>query len=91
VDMSPPKMQKIIEGMKAKVSELQTTLHGFVLSDDNGRPIGLWYSILKARTSLRINDDGTVRIDTPDLDTYESREGDSLRDRTSEPGSQRRY
>ena len=91
VDMSPPKLQKIVEGMKTKVSELQTTLHGFVLSDNNGRPIGVWYSILKARTFLRMNDDGTVRIDTPDLETYEGRGRDSLRDHKVGPGTPRSY
>ncbi len=44
--------------------------------DNNGKPIGVWYSILSAQTFLRMNDDGTVRIDTPDLDTYEKRGGD---------------
>jgi hypothetical protein len=91
VDMSTAKMKEVVDGMKAKVSGLQMVLHGFALSDNSGRPIGVWYSILKARTSLRMNDDGTVRIDTPDLDTYESREGDSLRDRTSGPMMPHRY
>lgn len=77
--MSPPKMQEIVEGMKTKVSELQTVLNGFKLTDEKGRQVGIWYSILKARTFLRMNDDGTVRIDTPPLDTYESHEGDSRR------------
>ncbi len=41
------------------------------MSDDKGRPIGVWYSILTARTFLRMQENGTVRIDTPELDTYE--------------------
>jgi len=76
--------------MKAKVSELRSLLHGFALSDNNGRPIGVWYSILEARTFLRMKDDGTVRIDTPDLYTYESRDGDSIRDRHLGPGAPHR-
>jgi hypothetical protein len=79
VDMSPPQMKAIVDAMKSKVFTLFTTLHGFTLTDNNGRPIGIWYSILKARTFVRINDNGTVRIDTPDLDTYES--GDRERER----------
>jgi len=91
VDMSAVKMKEIVEGMHAKVSELQTVLHGFELTDNNGRPIGVWYSILKARTFLQINDDGTVRIDTPPLDTYESRDGDLRRDRDPGPAIMHRY
>ncbi len=41
------------------------------MSDNNGRPIGVWYSLLRARTFLRMQENGTVRIDTPDLETYE--------------------
>ncbi|MHB8910093.1 MAG: hypothetical protein ACYDAA_14570 [Syntrophales bacterium] len=88
VDMSPPKMEQIVEGMKTKVTEIETVLSGFTLTDDNGRPIGIWYSILNARTFVRMNDDGTVRIDTPPLDTYESFGGDSPR---LMPGGMHRY
>ncbi len=88
VDMSPPRMQEIVEGMKTKASELETVLSGFTLTDYNGRTIGVWYSLMKARTFLRMNDDGTVRIDTPPLDTYESSGGDSPR---LLPGGMHRY
>ena len=84
VDMSPPKMQEIVEGMKTKVSTLRTALHGFTLTDHSGRPIGIWYSILEAKTLVRMNDNGTVRIDTPALDTYESG-GDPERERMGGP------
>ncbi len=85
VNMSPPKMREIVEGMKTKVSVRPMVLYGFTLTDNNGRPIGLWYSILEARTFLRMNEDGTVRIDTPDLHTYERAGGDSLHDRDVAP------
>ena len=85
VAMSTTKMKEIVEGMKTKARELMIFQYGFEMSDNNGKPIGVWYSILSARTFLRMNDDGTVRIDTPDLDTYEKREGDGRDsgDRTS--------
>ena len=49
-----------------------TSLHGFVILDDKGKQIGVWYSILKATTksSVRMKDDKTVLIDTPDIDTW---------------------
>ena len=55
----------------AKADEYRLVLHGFDMLDDKGRPIGVWYSIMTARTLVRMQEDGTVRIDTPDLETYE--------------------
>jgi len=76
VEMSTAKMKEIVEGMKTKAFEHHQFQYGFEMSDPKGRSIGVWYSILTARTFLRMNDDGTVRIDTPDLDTYEKGVGD---------------
>jgi hypothetical protein len=52
-------------------------LYGFNLLDPHGAPIGIWYSIQTARTCLQIRDDGTIRIDPPDLDTYQQLDGDT--------------
>ncbi len=71
VQMTPEKMREIVEHMKTKAFEYDERQYGFEMSDDTGRPIGVWYSILTARTFLHREADGTVRIDTPDLDTYE--------------------
>lgn len=71
VTMTPAKMKEIVEFMQAKASEFRLFQHGFEMSDDKGRPIGVWYSILTAPTFVRMQEDGTVRIDTPKLDTYE--------------------
>jgi hypothetical protein len=74
VAMTPELMKEIVEHMKTKAFEFTEIPHGFEMSDDKGRPIGVWYSILTARTLLRMEENGTVRIDTPDLDTYDKRE-----------------
>lgn len=66
VDMSPVKMREIVENMMDRVFIRKPSLRGFAMSDNSGRPIGVWYSTLEARTFLRMNEDGTVRIDTPD-------------------------
>ena len=81
VNMTPEMLKELIRGMKAMVFARGTDLHGFVMSDNNGRPIGFWYSVLQARTFLKINSDGTVRIDTPPLELYEIGEDRSMRDR----------
>ncbi len=71
VAMTPEKMKEIVENMKTKAFDYHQFQYGFEMTDDTGRPIGVWYSILSARTLLHREEDGTVRIDTPDLDTYE--------------------
>ena len=71
VTMTPTRMKEIVEYMKAKAAEYRLLQYGFEMSDDKGRPIGVWYSILTARTFLRMKENGMVRIDTPELDTYE--------------------
>lgn len=78
--MTAEKMKKIVDNMKTKASRHNLFQYGFEMSDDKGRPIGVWYSVLSARTFLRMNEDGTVRIDTPELDIYERLERDSSAD-----------
>jgi hypothetical protein len=71
VTMTQARMKEIVEHMITKAAEFRRYQYGFEMSDDKGRPIGVWYSILTARTFLRMQENGTVRIDTPELDTYE--------------------
>ncbi len=80
VTMTPAKMKELVEDMKTKAAEYRLFQYGFEMSDDKGRPIGVWYSILAARTFVRVQEDGTVRIDTPKLDTYERFEVETDRD-----------
>ncbi len=74
VDMTPAKLREIVTFMRDKAAtvNLMTSLHGFVILDDKGKQIGVWYSILKATTksSVRMKGDKTVLIDTPDIDTW---------------------
>jgi hypothetical protein len=76
VEMSTAKMKEIVEGMRKKASEHNLFQYGFEMSDPKGRSLGVWYSILTAHTFLRMNDDGTVQINTPELDTYIKLEND---------------
>ena len=74
VDMTPSKMKEIVTFMKDKAAtvNLTTALHGFVIFDDKGKQIGVWYSIFQAMTNaaVRMTGDKTVQIDTPDVDTW---------------------
>lgn len=75
--MDPKTFKEVVESMKNKASERFHYLYGYEMLDPQGRPIGVWYSLPTARTCVRILKDGTVRIDTPDLDTYDQMNGDS--------------
>lgn len=74
VAMSPAKLRETVGFMKAKAAEYHQYPRGFDLIDTQGRKIGIWYAILQARTFLRFEEDGSVMIHTPDLETYEKLE-----------------
>ncbi len=85
--MTAAKMKEIVDSMKTKASQHNMFQNGFEMSDNNGRPIGVWSSVLWARTFLRMNEDGTVRIDTPPLDVYERLENDAAVDSSDLEGA----
>ena len=70
VAMTPGKLREIVGFMKAKAHEFGQFPHGFDLIDTGGKKIGFWYSIFTARTFLRFEEDGTVMILTPELETF---------------------
>ena len=70
VEMTPERMKQIVEQMKVRAFDFYQHQYGFEITDNEGRPIGVWYSMLEARTFVQMKEDGIVRIDTPDLDTY---------------------
>lgn len=71
VEMTPLTMKELVGGMQTKAFGLGLYLYGFELTTPDGSPVGSWYSIPTARTLLRMNEDGTIWIETPDIDTYE--------------------
>jgi hypothetical protein len=81
VEMTPKVMKEIVDHMKARASQLMQSPRGFSLVEDQGRMIGVWYSMITARTFLQMKKDGIVRIDTPDIDTYDKFERDRDRGR----------
>jgi hypothetical protein len=64
-------LKRFVTDMQSRASWSNDFIHGFVILDQEGRPIGVWYSLLSARTAVRIKDDGTVAIPPPALNTYE--------------------
>lgn len=72
VEMTPEKLRELVQDMRFKVKTLRWNmiLHGFVMFNDKGKQIGVWYSIVEAKTFLSIKDNHTVIIITPDINTY---------------------
>jgi hypothetical protein len=74
VEMTPKKLRELVTDMKDKASTVNygMPLYGFIMFDDKGNQIGVWYSILEAKTFLKMKDNRTVIIYTPDIDTYDN-------------------
>lgn len=72
---TPESFRDMILHMQEKAQEYREFQHGFIMSDDKGRPIGIWYSILKARTFTQMGEGNKVRVYTPDLMLYQSGPG----------------
>jgi hypothetical protein len=76
VEMTPKLMKELVNQMKARAYQFVQLPLGFNLVDNTGRVIGVWYSLITARTFIEMKKDGIVRIDTPDIDTYNKFEYD---------------
>ncbi|MCE5263801.1 MAG: hypothetical protein LLG97_09745 [Deltaproteobacteria bacterium] len=74
IAMTPAKLREMVYLLQAKAREFHQYPYGFDLLDPTGKKIGFWYSIILARTYLRFEGDGTVMIQTPELETYEKLE-----------------
>ena len=60
-----------VRGMQLRAAELSMTQYGFVMKDDQGRPIGIWYSVLSVETRLlKMGKGNKVIVYTPELEVY---------------------
>ena len=73
-------LKELVQFMKDEMSQYREGLFGFDILDDKGNDIGDWYSILSARTSVKMIGDKKVIIYTPPLDTYKEDGEDVLRE-----------
>lgn len=77
VEMTPKKFRELVQDMQSKAMSIGQAQHGFAMFNDKGNKIGIWYSILSVKTTLKMKDERTVIIYTPDIDTYLKYEDDS--------------
>jgi hypothetical protein len=73
VSMTPEKLREIVGLMKNQTYVFRYHPYGFDLVDTGGKKIGFWYSSLMSRTYLRFDEDGTVMIQTPELEPVKSK------------------
>jgi hypothetical protein len=69
VEPTPEKLRELVDGVNSKgnVSGRRLGRNGFAMFDEKGKQIGIWYSTPEAVTSLRMKDEHTVIIFTPDI------------------------
>ena len=61
----------LVRGMQRKANELAMTQYGFVMKDDMGQPVGIWYSVLALQTRLlKMGKGNKVVVYTPELEVY---------------------
>ena len=70
IEAQPNVFKSMITGMQAKVTNFGA-MYGFLIRDDKGQPIGVWYSLLRARTFVEMGKGNKVIVYTPELITYE--------------------
>ncbi len=61
-------LKEVVRFMKDEMLQYSEGLFGFDILDDKGNDIGDWYSILSARTSVKMIGDKKVIIYAPPLD-----------------------
>ncbi len=76
LDMNPRTCGELVEGVQRRARDVSQVPSGFSILNDRGERIGIWYSIMTARTGARMLDDRTVLLYTPDIDTYDRYEKD---------------
>ena len=72
---TPESFRDLILHMQDKAQEYREFQHGFIMYDDKGQQVGVWYSILKARTFTQMREENKVRVYTPDLMIYQTGPG----------------
>ena len=79
IEPTPADLESLVSLMQDKARVINRFQYGATIFDHQGKPIGIWYSMLEAITAVQMKDDHTVIIYTPDIDTYQRYEDGKLR------------
>lgn len=76
VELTPELLNDLVSHMqdKARTSCFQT-IFGFAILDNNGKQIGMWYSIMVSGFSVKVIDDHKIMVYPPNDMAYEFCEG----------------
>lgn len=70
IDPTPQRFRELVLQMQVRARQIGQSQYGFAIFDDKSHQIGIWYSILLAKTPVLMKDNQHVEIHTPDIDTY---------------------
>jgi len=69
-DFDEDMLKDIVESMQNRVLATRLSLQGFRIEAPGGAAVGVWFSVLEATTSVRVEGRNVVLF-TPPIDTYE--------------------
>ena len=63
--------KSLVRGMQRIANIYELPLHGFVMKDHQGQPVGIWYSVFSVKTRLiKMGKGNKVVVYTPELEVY---------------------
>lgn len=76
IDMTPEIFRTLVTNMQMRLLQCCfETQQGYIIYDDRGKQIGIWYSMIAASIGVKMKDDAKVIIYPPREDIYLKYEG----------------
>ena len=70
IEMTPDVIKNLVYNMHLRAAGLSVRLQGFFILDNKGRQLGIFYSLSDVNTFVKMQDENTVIINTPPIDTF---------------------
>ena len=70
IEMTPDVIKNLVYNMHLRAAGLSVRLQGFFILDNKGRQLGIFYSLSDVNTFVKMQDENTVIINTPLIDTF---------------------
>ncbi|MGV8059450.1 MAG: hypothetical protein AB2L12_15725 [Smithellaceae bacterium] len=74
IELTEAMLKVLVADMNSRATNIGQSQFGFAILDNQGKQIGIWYSILSATAPVQMKENKNVLIYTPDQDTYEKHE-----------------
>jgi hypothetical protein len=65
VELTPELLRSLVSNMQKSAGDYDQSQFGFLVLDNNGKQIGVWYSLITANTFVKIKEDKKVVIWQP--------------------------